>query len=164
VCSHRAAIVDPKELGALFHATATYQGAPETVAALELAALTFVRLGELRAAEWREIDFENAVWSSPSERMKMRRPHKVPLAPRALAILTQLKNITGLGKFLFPSVRSPSRCMSENTINAALRRLGFTKEENDRPRLPLGGLFPLERKRPLARRCDRKTTGACRRR
>jgi integrase len=129
VCSHRAAIVDPKELGALFRATATYQGAPETVAALELAALTFVRPGELRAAEWREIDFENAVWSIPSERMKMRRPHKIPLAPRALAILTQLKNITGLGKFLFPSVRSPSRCMSENTINAALRRLGFTKEE-----------------------------------
>ena len=127
--SHRAAIVDPKELGALFRATATYQGAPETVAALELAALTFVRPGELRTAEWREIDFENAVWSIPSERMKMRRPHKVPLAPRALAILTQLKNITGLGKFLFPSVRSPSRCMSENTINAALRRLGFTKEE-----------------------------------
>ena len=127
--SHRAAIVDPKELGALFRATATYQGAPETVAALELAALTFVRPGDLRTAEWREIDFENAVWSIPSERMKMRRPHKVPLAPGALAILTQLKNITGLGKFLFPSVRSPSRCMSENTINAALRRLGFTKEE-----------------------------------
>jgi integrase len=129
VVSHRAAIIDPKELGGLLRAIATYKGAPETVMALEMAVLTFVRPGELRAAEWREFDLENAVWSIPSERMKMGRPHKVPLAPRALAVLAQLRTITGGGKYLFPSVRSPSRCMSENTINAALRRLGFTKEE-----------------------------------
>jgi integrase len=129
VVSNRAAIIDPKELGGLFRATATYQGSPETVAALELAALTFVRPGELRAAEWCEFDLEAGVWSIPAERMKMGRPHKVPLAPRTVAVLAQLQTLTGGGKYLFPSVRSPTRCMSENTINAALRRLGYTKEE-----------------------------------
>ncbi len=129
VVTHRAAILDPLKLGALFRATATYQGAPETVAALELAALTFVRPGELRAAEWQEFDVESAVWSIPAGRMKMGRPHKVPLAPRALDVLAELRTITGAGKYLFPSVRSTTRCMSENTINAALRRLGFLKEE-----------------------------------
>jgi integrase len=129
VVSHRAAIVDPKELGALFRAMAGYRGAPETLAALELLALTFVRPGELRGAQWREFDLEASVWSIPPERMKMGRPHKVPLAPRVLAILAQLRGVTGNGQLVFPSVRSPSRYMSENTINAALRRLGFTKDE-----------------------------------
>jgi integrase len=94
-----------------------------------LLALTFVRPGELRAAEWVEFDFEAGVWSIPAQNMKMRRAHRVPLAPQALAILRDLKAITGSGKYLFPSVRSGTRCMSENTINAALRRLGFKKAE-----------------------------------
>jgi integrase len=126
---HRAAIVEPKAFGALLRAIATYNGTRETRAALELLALTFVRPGELRAAEWTEIDLDAAVWSIPGEKMKMKRPHRVPLAPRAVAILRDLKEITGNGKYLFPSIRSPSRCMSENTINAALRRLGFGKDE-----------------------------------
>jgi integrase len=126
---HRAAIIEPKAFGALLRAIETYDGAPETRAALELLALTFVRPGELRAAEWMEFDLDAAIWSIPGEKMKMKRPHRVPIAPRAMAILRELQTITGHGKYLFPSVRSPARCMSENTINAALRRLGFEKDE-----------------------------------
>jgi len=126
---HRAAIIEPKAFGALLRAIADYEGMPETKAALELLALTFVRPGELRAAEWTEFDLDAALWVIPAEKMKMRRPHRVPLAPRPITILHELSTITGHGKFLFPSVRSPARCMSENTINAALRRLGFGKEE-----------------------------------
>jgi len=126
---HRSAIIEPKAFGGLLRAIEIYEGAPETRAALELAALTFVRPGELRAAEWAEFDLDAAVWSIPGEKMKMKRPHRVPLAPRAVAILRELQAITGHGKYLFPSVRSAARCMSENTVNAALRRLGFTKDE-----------------------------------
>lgn len=129
IVNHRAAIIEPKAFGGLLRAMADYQGAPETSAALELLALTLVRPGELRAAEWAEFDLDSAVWSIPGEKMKMKRPHRVPLAPRAVAILRELQTITGRGKYLFPSVRSGSRCMSENTINAALRRLGFGKDE-----------------------------------
>ena len=125
----RAAIVAPKAFGGLLRAIEDYKGAPETRAALELLALTFVRPGELRAAEWAEFDLDAAVWEIPAGRMKMRKPHRVPLAPRALAILKELRKLTGEGKFLFPSVRSVARCMSENTLNAALRRMGFKKED-----------------------------------
>ena len=126
---HRAAIIEPKAFGGLLRALAGYDGAPETRAALELLALTFVRPGELRAAEWAEFNLDAGVWAIPAEKMKMRRPHRVPLAARAVAILRELHAITGGGKFLFPSVRSATRCMSENTINAALRRMGFEKHE-----------------------------------
>jgi integrase len=126
---HRAAIIEPKAFGGLLRALAGYDGAPETRVALELLALTFVRPGELRAAEWAEFDLDAGVWAIPAEKMKMRRPHRVPLAPRAVTILRELHAITGQGKFLFPSVRSATRCMSENTINAALRRMGFEKHE-----------------------------------
>lgn len=126
---HRAAITEPKAFGALLRAIATYDGAPETRTALELLALTFVRPGELRAAEWAEFDLDTAIWSIPGEKMKMNRPHRVQLAPRAVEILRDLQALTRNGKFLFPSIRSASRCMSENTINAALRRMGFAKDE-----------------------------------
>jgi integrase len=126
---HRAAIIDSKAFGGLLRAIETYEGAPETRAALELVALTIVRPGELRAAEWTEFDLVAGVWSIPGEKMKMKRPHRVPLVPRAIAILRELQAITGGGKYLFPSVRSAARCMSENTLNAALRRMGFTKDE-----------------------------------
>jgi integrase len=129
VARHRAAIVAPKAFGALVRAIATYEGAPETVAAIELLALTFVRPGELRSAEWSEFDFDRAIWSIPAEKMKMRRPHLVPLSFRAIEVLRDLQAIAGKGRFLFPSVRSVRRCMSENTINAALRRLGFRTDE-----------------------------------
>ena len=125
----RAAIVAPKAFGGLLRAIDDYQGAPETRAALELLALTFVRPGELRAAEWAEFDLDAAAWEIPAGRMKMRKPHRVPLAPPAVAILQELRKLTGHGKLLFPSVRSASRCMSENTLNAALRRMGFKNED-----------------------------------
>jgi integrase len=129
IVQNRAAIIEPKAFGGLLRAIATYEGAPETMAALGLLPLTFVRPGELRAAEWAEFDLDAAVWAIPAEKMKMKRPHRVPLAPQAVAILRDLRTITGAGKLLFPSIRSASRCMSENTINAALRRLGFGKDE-----------------------------------
>lgn len=128
VVQHRAAIIEPKAFGGLLRAIATYEGAPETKAALELMALTFARPGELRTAEWSEFDLDAAVWSIAAEKMKMRRPHRVPLAPQALAILRPLRGISR-GRFLFPSIRSQQRCMSENTINGALRRLGFSKDQ-----------------------------------
>jgi integrase len=128
VVQHRAAIIEPKAFGGLLRAIATYEGAPETKAALESMALTFVRPGELRTAEWSEFDLDAAVWSIAAEKMKMRRPHRVPLAPQTLAILQPLRGISR-GRFLFPSIRSQQRCMSENTINAALRRLGFGKDQ-----------------------------------
>jgi integrase len=129
VTKHRAAIVTPKAFGALVRTIASYEGAPETIAALELLALTFVRPGELRSAEWSEFDFDGAIWSISAQKMKMRRPHLVPLSPKAIEVLRELHGITGKGQFLFPSVRSVKRCMSENTINAALRRLGFKADE-----------------------------------
>ena len=125
----RAAIVAPNAFGGLLRAIEDYQGAIETRAALELLALTFVRPGELRAAEWGEFDLDAAIWEIPAGRMKMRRAHRVPLAPRAVVVLKQLRKSAAQGRFLFPSVRSVARCMSENTLNAALRRMGFKNED-----------------------------------
>lgn len=99
------------------------------MAALQLLALTFVRPGELRNADWSKFDMDAAIWTVPPGRMKMRRPHRVPLAPQALGVLKRLEAITGNGRLLFPSVRSPDRCMSENRVNAALRRLGYGEDE-----------------------------------
>ena len=129
VTHHRAAIVEPLPFGALLRAIETYEGTPEVAAALNLLALTFVRPGELRNAAWAEFDLDAALWIIPGGRMKMRRPHRVPLAPQTLTILTCLHAFTGHGTLLFPSVRSPDRCMSENTVNAALRRLGYGHDE-----------------------------------
>jgi integrase len=125
----RAAIVQPVPFGGLLRSIESYDGSPEVVAALQLLAMTFVRPGELRNAEWSEFDLDAAVWTIPAGRMKMRRPHRVPLAPQALDVLKRLHALTGKGKLLFPSVRSLHRCMSENTINAALRRMGYGKDE-----------------------------------
>lgn len=126
----RAAITKPKPFGALLRALDDYTGQPETKLALQLLALTFVRPGELRAAEWSEFELEaeTPTWTIPAEKMKGKRPHKVPLAPQASVILGQLKK-TRRGQYLFPSERTPARPMSENTLNAALRRLGYGKAE-----------------------------------
>jgi integrase len=129
VVKHRPAITDLRGFGALLRAIASYVGTPETRAALELLALTFTRPGELRSAKWKDFDLEAAVWTIPAEVTKMRRPHRVPLARRSIEILEALRAVTGEGQFVFPSLRSRDRCMSENTINAALRRLGFSKDE-----------------------------------
>jgi integrase len=96
---------------------------------LELLAIVATRPGELRAAEWVEFDFDANVWTIPATRMKMRIPHTVPLPVRAIELLTELKDITGWGVLLFPSLRSSKRPMSENTLNNALRRMGYSGEE-----------------------------------
>lgn len=111
----------------LLRALDGYRGAPETRAALRLAPLLFVRPGELRAARWSEFDLDAKEWRIPAERMKLRIDHLVPLSDQALEILRDLHLLTGhRSEFLFPSVRTRGRPMSENTINAALRRLGCT--------------------------------------
>jgi integrase len=126
--SHRAAILDAKAFGALLRVIDGYS-APATRIALQLLALTFVRPGELRYAEWSEFDLDKRVWEIAAEKMKMRRPHSVPLTAQALALLEELRRLTGQGKYLFPSERTPERPISENTLNAALRRLGYKAEE-----------------------------------
>ena len=126
---HRAAITEPKELGALLRAIEGYNGQPTTRLALQLSALLFVRPGELRLARWKEIDFGEAVWAVPAETMKMKRPHRVPLPRQAIVIFRALQGMTGQGEYVFPAVNSFRRPISNNTLNAALRRLGYSKEE-----------------------------------
>ena len=127
--THRAAITDPRELAVLLRKIESYNGQPTTRLALQLSALLFVRPGELRHARWSEIDFEKAVWTVPAATMKMKRPHRVPLSRQALVILRELHAMTGQGEFVFPAVDSFRRPISNNTLNAALRRLGYSKEE-----------------------------------
>jgi integrase len=129
--THHAAIVEPKAVGALLRALDGYQGSPITLAALRLAPLVFLRPGELRQAEWVEFYFEGErpEWRLPSHKMKMRRPHRVPLARQALAIIESLRPLTGSGRYVFPSIRTLVRPMSENTLNAGLRRLGYAGDE-----------------------------------
>jgi len=124
-----ASVTDPVRVGELMRAIHGYSGHPVTALALKLAPLVFVRPGELRAAEWPEFDLENAEWRIPGERMKMGEPHLVPLSRQALAILRELQPLARGGKYLFPSLRTRDRPMSDNTINAALRRMGYTSEE-----------------------------------
>jgi integrase len=127
--NHRSAIVDPTGIGALLRAIDGFDGQSTTKAALRLAPLVFVRPGELRHAEWSEIDFAAAEWRIPAAKMKMRRVHRVPLSRQALGIIRELQTISGGRRWLFPSVRSVVRPISENTLNAALRRLGYGPEE-----------------------------------
>ncbi|MBL8224462.1 MAG: tyrosine-type recombinase/integrase [Chromatiales bacterium] len=126
---HHASVTDPKQVGALLLALDGYQGSHVTRCALRLAPLVFVRPGELRKAEWAEFDLDKAEWRIPAARMKARQPHVVPLSTQAVAILRELHQLTGSGRLLFPGLRSRGRPMSENTVNAALRRLGFTKDQ-----------------------------------
>ncbi len=125
---HRAAILNAKELGGLLRAVETFQGQPTTVAALKLMALLFPRPGELRLAEWKEFDLDAAVWVIPASRTKMRREHRVPLPRQAVDILKSLHPITGHAALVFPGLRTPKRAISENTLNAALRRMGYDKD------------------------------------
>jgi integrase len=126
--AHYAAITDPKEAAELLRAIDAYNGHAYAIAALKLAPLVFVRPGELRTAEWSEIDLDAAEWRIPGSKMKMGQDHIVPLARQAVALLKDLHEMTGHGRFVFPSVRTGERCMSENTINAALRSMGYGKD------------------------------------
>lgn len=127
---HRAALLNPAEVGELLRAIDGYNGSITTKLALALAPHVFVRPGELRQAQWEELDLKNAVWTIPAAKMKMRKDHHVPLSSQAIAIIEQMRatTIRSTG-YVFPSVRTTSRPMSENTLNAALRRLGYSSDE-----------------------------------
>jgi integrase len=127
--THLASITEPTAVGGLLRACDGYQGSFVTKCALRLAPLVFVRPGELRNAEWTEIDLERAEWNIPAERMKMREPHLVPLSTQAVAILQELNAVTGGRRYVFPGARTNGRPMSDNAILAALRRMGFAKDE-----------------------------------
>jgi integrase len=124
--SHFSAITEPKQAGDLMRSIFDYTGHPCTVVALKLSALLFVRPGELRKAEWSEIDLGTAEWRIPGSKMKMKVDHLVPLSTQAVALLKSILPITGHGQFVFPSLRTGERPMSENTINAALRGMGYS--------------------------------------
>jgi integrase len=125
----RAAPIEPKDAAPLLRAIDSFNGSFVVQCALKLAPLLFCRPGELRHMEWSEVDFEAAIWSIPGDKMKMGLPHLVPLSTQALSILKDLHLLTGTGRYAFPSARSFVRCMSDNAINAALRRMGFEKDE-----------------------------------
>ena len=125
---NHAAITEPREVGQLLRSIRTYAGHPTTVAALKLAPLLFVRPGELRTAEWNELDLEVGEWRIPGAKMKMKADHIVPLSAQAVEILRSLRPVSGHGRYVFPSIRTGERPMSENTINAALRGLGYSSE------------------------------------
>lgn len=127
--THHAAIVDPLKVGELMRAIDGYTGQYVTLCALRIAPLVFVRPGELRQAEWSEIDLDAAIWRIPGPKMKMKAAHIVPLAEQAVRILRELRTYTGDSRYVFPSLTSGARPMSENTVNAALRRLGYAGDE-----------------------------------
>ena len=127
--THRAAITDPIALGGLLRAIDGFHGQTTTKIALQLISIVAQRPNEIRFAKWEDIDFAQRIWSIPAEQMKMRRPHRVPLPPQALALLDDLRRLTGNGIYLFPSLRTHLRPMSENTLNGALRSLGYSGEE-----------------------------------
>ena len=127
--AHHSTIIDPLKIGELLRAIDGYTGGLVVRCALKLAPIFFVRPGELRHAEWAEISLDTAEWRIPAHKMKMKTMHLVPLSRQAVAILREIQPYTGAGKYVFPSERTGARPMSNNTINAALRRLGYSKEE-----------------------------------
>ncbi len=126
---HLASITDPKKVCELLRTIDGYSGSYIVKLALQLSPLVFTRPGELRHMEWSEVNLDEALWSIPAEKMKMREPHLVPLSKQAIQILTEIKKLTGTGKYAFPSARTSDRPMSNNAVLAALRRMGYTKDE-----------------------------------
>jgi integrase len=126
---NRAAIVDEKRFGGLMRAIDDYDGWPTLTAALKFTALTFARPGEVRGAKRTEFDFKNAVWHIAPERTKMRRPHDVPLCPQAIIVLDDIWSLSDHAELVFPSIRSNRKPLSENAMNSALRRMGYTQDE-----------------------------------
>jgi len=126
---HRATITEPKKIGELLRAIEGFEGTLVVQCALRMTPYVFTRPGELRHAEWLEVDLEAAEWRIPAEKMKMNAAHIVPLSDQVIAILKELQPLTGGGKYVFPSIRNIHRPMSENTINASLRRIGYDKTE-----------------------------------
>ncbi len=127
--THYAAITNARQVGQLLRAIDDYDGSGITKLALRIAPHVFVRPCELRKAKWSEFDFDSALWIIPAVRMKMRRDHRVPLSRQTISLLREVQAITGPTGYVFPSIRTRARPMSENTINAGLRRLGYTGDE-----------------------------------
>ena len=127
--THFAAITDAKEFGALLRAIDGYEGDPAVEHAMRLTPHVFQRPGEIRQMEWPEVIFEKAVWIIPTSRMKTREPHTVPLSRQALAILREMRSLSGSGRYVFPSVRTKAKPISDNTVNAGLRRTGYSKHQ-----------------------------------
>ncbi len=127
--THYGAVIDPVGVGELLRSIDGYEGQPLTKLAMQLAPHVFVRPGELRHAEWSEIDLEGALWTIPAGKTKMRKEHVVPLSRQSIAILKDVQPLTGPSGYVFPSVRTRRRPMSDNTINAGLRRLGYATDE-----------------------------------
>lgn len=127
--THYGAVTDASRVGELLRAIDGYEGQGFVKAAMQLAPHVFVRPGELRHAEWSEIDLEGALWIIPADKMKMRKPHHVPLSRQAVAQLRAMHEVTGPTGYVFPSIRTRTRPMSDNTINAALRRMGYASDE-----------------------------------
>ena len=126
---HHASIIEPKLIAPLLRNLDNYQGSFVVGCALRLAPLVFVRPGELRHAEWMEVNLEALEWRIPGHKMKMREQHIIPLSRQSITIIQELHPLTGHGRYLFPSERTLSRPMSENTVNGALRRMGYSKDE-----------------------------------
>ena len=126
---HAATLLDPSEIGQLLRSIDAYSGSLIVKSALQLSPLLFVRPGELRTMEWKEIDWETARWEIPAEKMKMRQPHIVPLASQSLDVLRQIHPLTGRGDYVFPSARKGGRPLSDNGVRTALRSLGYTNEQ-----------------------------------
>jgi integrase len=127
--THYGAITDAKRVGELLRAIDGYEGQGLTRIAMQVAPHVFVRPGELRHAEWNEIDLDAGLWTIPAEKMKMRKPHHVPLSRQAVALFREVHTVSGPAGYVFPSIRTRARPMSENTINAGLRRLGYSSDE-----------------------------------
>ena len=126
---HHAAILDPVKLGELLRAIDEYEGAPITRLAMQIAPHVMVRPGELRQATWDEFDLEAKIWRITAERMKMRRVHAVPLSDQVVAYLRELQQFSGLEGYVFPAFHTSRRPMSENTMNVAFRRMGYSRDE-----------------------------------
>ena len=129
ITRHRSAITEPKEIGELLRALADYQGDVTTRYALKILPYVFVRMGEFRTMEWKDLDFNTKQWLIPAEKMKMKSPHIVPLCEQAIQLLKELHEFTSYSNYVFPSIRTKTRPMSENTVNASLRRLGYTADQ-----------------------------------
>lgn len=129
IVKHYAAIVDARQLGELLRSIESYQGQPAAFIALRLTPHIFQRPGEVRKMRWNELDMQKAVWQIPAGRMKQRKAHNVPLSRQSIELLEEMRGLSGHGEFVFPSIRTFKRPMSENTINGALRRLGYGGDE-----------------------------------
>jgi integrase len=127
--THHAALLDPQQVGKLLRDIDGYSGGAITRFAMQIAPHVMARPGELRKADWSEFDFEAGVWTVPAERMKMRRTHQVPLSRQVIGYLRDLQEVTGAEGYAFPAIHTSRKTMSENTLNAAFRRMGYTRSE-----------------------------------